>query len=153
MDTAAFIADLRARKFTLRAAGDALYVDPRKDLTTEDVERIRRDKAVILAMLAAPLPTPSLLPDGSVHIGFDCAPKYQWWKPGGQSLAQTLADLDAPADTVRRYLGRSDAPLHTAMAVRDCKGEIVELAELRYCPECGWREEKKAESLVEVLGF
>lgn len=153
MDTAAFIADLRARKFTLRADGDALYVDPRKDLTAEDVERIRRDKAAILAMLAAPLPTPSLLPDGSVRIGFDCAPKYQWWKPGSQSLAQTLDKLGACEEAIRRYLGRSDAPLHTAMAVRDCKGGIVELAELRYCVECGWQEEKKAESLVEVLGF
>lgn len=153
MDTAAFIANLRSRKFTLRADGDALYVEPRKDLTAVDVERIQREKPAILAMLAAQMPTPSLLPDGSVRIGFDCAPKYQWWKPGSQSLAQTLAELGAGEDTIRRYLGKSDAPLHTALGVRDCKGEIVELAELRYCPECGWQEEKKAESLVEVLGF
>lgn len=152
MDTAAFIADLRARKFTLRADGDALYVDPRKDLTAEDVERIRREKAEILAMLAAPLPTPSLLPDGSVRIGFDCAPKYQWWKPGSQSIPATLAELNAPAATVRRYTELADGGLHTG-SLRDCKGRVVELDSLRYCDSCGWREEVKADSVAEVLGF
>ena len=138
MDTAAFVADLRARKFTLRAAGDALYVEPRADLTAADVERIRREKAAILAMLAAP--TPSLLPDGSVRIGFDCAPKYQWWKPGSQSIAVTLAKLNAPADTVRRYTELANGGLHTG-SLGECKGRVVELADMRYCVECGWREE------------
>lgn len=152
MDTTAFIADLRARKFTLRAASDALYVEPRVSLTAADVERIRREKAEILAILAAPLPTPSLLPDGSVRIGFDCAPKYQWWKPGSQSIPATLAELNAPAATVRRYTELAEDGLHTG-SMRGCEGRVVELDTMMYCDSCGWREEVKADSLPEVLGF
>lgn len=94
------------------------------------------------------LPMPSLH-DGSLHIGFDCDPLFQWWKPEGQSLAQTLADLDAPADVIRRYLGKSDAPLHTALGVQDCKGEVVTLPELAYCVDCGRFYEMAAVSAAE----
>ena len=153
MDAAAFIADLRARAFAVYAAGNALYVTPTSKLSAEDVARIRETKAAILAVLNAPKPMPSLR-DGSLRIGFDCDPLFQWWKPEGQSLAQTLADLDAPADVVRRHLGKSDAPLHTALGVRDCKGEIVTLPELAYCVGCGWcYETPVVNELAELLGF
>ena len=141
MDTAAFIADLRARNFAVYAAGDALYVTPTGKLTPEDVARIRETKAAILAVLNALKPMPRLSPDGSLHIGFDCDPLFQWWKPEGQSLAQTLADLDAPADVIRRYLGKSDAPPHTALGVQDCKGKnggMVTISGLEFCTECEW---------------
>lgn len=149
MDAATFITDLRARSFAVYAAGDALYVTPTSRLTAEDVARIKETKAAILAVLNAPKPMPSLR-DGSLHIGFDCDPLFQWWKPEGQSLAQTLADLDAPADMVRRYLGKSDAPLHTALGVKNCEGELVTLPELAYCVGCGWYYEQ---TLADYLGF
>ena len=127
MDTAAFIADLRARAFAVYAAGDALYVMPS-------------------------------LRDGSLRIGFDCDESFHWWKPNSQTLAQTLADLDAPADVVRRYLGKSNAPLHTAMGVQDCRGKgegcVVTVGELEFCTECGWFYETSAvNELAEYLGF
>ena len=140
MDAASFIASLRARGFSLRADGDALYVTPTSKLSAGDVTRIKETKAAILAVLNAPKPMPSLR-DGSLHIGFDCDPLFQWWKPEGQSLAQTLADLDAPADVIRRYLGKSDAPLHTALGVQDCKGKnggMVTIGGLEFCTECEW---------------
>jgi len=149
MDAASFIADLRARNFAVYAAGDALYVTPTSKLSAGDVTRIRETKAAILAVLNALKPMPRLSPDGSLHIGFDCDPLFQWWKPEGQSLAQTLADLDAPADVIRRYLGKSDAPPHTALGVQDCKGEIVTLPELAYCVGCGWFYEMLAVSAAE----
>lgn len=141
MDAAAFIADLRARKFAVYAAGDALYVTPTGKLLPEDVARIKATKAAILAALNTPKPMPSLR-DGSLRIGFDCDESFHWWKPNSQTLAQTLADLDAPADVVRRYLGESPAPLHTALGVQDCKGELVTLPELAYCVGCGWYYER-----------
>ena len=153
MDAAAFIADLRARAFAVYAAGDALYVTPTSKLSAEDVARIKETKAAILAVLNAPKPMPSLR-DGSLRIGFDCDESFQWWKPEGQPLAQTLADLDAPADVVRRYLGKSDTPLHTALGVRDCKGEIVTLPGLAYCVGCCWcYETPVVNELAEYLGF
>ena len=149
MDAASFIASLRARNFAVYADGDALYVTPTSKLSAGDVTRIRETKAAILAVLNAPKPMPRLSPDGSLHIGFDCDPLFQWWKPEGQSLAQTLADLDAPADVIRRYLGKSDAPLHTALGVQDCKGEVVTLPELAYCVDCGRFYEMAAVSAAE----
>lgn len=147
MTVAAFIANLRSRKFKVHADGDAIFVEPRGKLTPDDVERIKGEKPAILAVLNAPMPR---LIDGRVAIGFDCDPRWQWWLPGAQTLAQTLADLDADAATIRRYLGRSDAPLHTAMGVRDCKGGIVELPEIVYCVECSWFYEP---TLKDELGF
>jgi hypothetical protein len=38
-------------------------------------------------------------------IPFNSDPKYHWWKPGGQSIAQTLTELNAPAEVWRRYIG------------------------------------------------
>lgn len=153
MDAAAFIADLRARAFAVYADGNALYVTPTSKLSAEDVARIRETKAAILKALMMPS-----LRDGRLHIGFDCDPLFQWWKPEGQSLAQTLADLDAPADMVRRYLGKSDAPLHTALGVQDCKGKsdgcVVTVGKLEFCTECGWYfETPVVNELAEYLGF
>lgn len=31
-----------------------------------------------------------------LRIPFDAHPKYQWWKPDGQSILETLIELDAP---------------------------------------------------------
>ena len=147
MGAAAFIADLRARKFAVYSAGNALYVTPTSKLSAEDVARIKEAKAAILAVLNAPKPMPSLR-DGRLVIGFDCDESFQWWKPEGQSIAQTLADLDAPADVVKRYLGKSDAPLHTALGVQDCKGKdggVVAVGGIEFCTVCGWFYETPVE--------
>ena len=81
--------------------------------------------------------------------------QFKYWRDGAQSIWQTLADLSADAATVRRYAAKSDAPLHTQLGVRDCKGEIVELDELLLCVECGWFTEGLShhEQLVSDLGF
>lgn len=47
---------------------------------------------------------PHLTATGELIIPFDCDPKYHWWKPGGQSLAETLAELNAPPEVWRRYV-------------------------------------------------
>jgi hypothetical protein len=38
---------------------------------------------------------PHLTPGGTLVIPFDSDPKYHWWKPGGQSVKQTLAEVHA----------------------------------------------------------
>ena len=54
--------------------------------------------------------------------------QFKYWRDGAQSIWQTLADLSADAATVRRYAAKSDAPLHTQMGVRDCKGRLWKAA-------------------------
>jgi hypothetical protein len=36
---------------------------------------------------------PFITPRGDLSIPFDSDPKYHWWKPGGQSVKQTRADV------------------------------------------------------------
>lgn len=43
------------------------------------------------------------MPDGQrLVIPFDSHPKYHWWKDG-QSIAETLAELDAPYEVAKKY--------------------------------------------------
>ncbi len=164
--TAQFKLYLEQRGFRLRADGDALYVDPRSRLTLEEIDRIMREKAALLALLqpcALVGVKPYFNANGDLVIEQDTDDLFKWWKPDGQSLAQTLADLDANSKTIRRYLARSDAPLHTAMAVRDCASEIVRASDglTEYCVECGWfvevapssEVEMKHQELITALGF
>jgi hypothetical protein len=71
-------------------------------LPDELQEQLRQRKAEVLALLTPSCPY--LTEGGELIIPFDCNPKYHYWKPGGQSLALTLAELDAPAEVWRRYV-------------------------------------------------
>ena len=153
--TTQFLASLYARCFTLCADCTRLFVEPRTELTPQDVARIQAEKLDLLWLLEENEPKPELTADG-LRFPFFCAPKWRWWAEG-QSLAQTLADLDAPAAVIRRYLGKSDAPLHTALGVQDCKGKdggIVAIDGIEFCTVCGWFYETPAvNELADYLGF
>jgi hypothetical protein len=40
----------------------------------------------------------------TLMIGFRTHPKYRWWTPDGQSVYQTLKELDAPQHVVNAYV-------------------------------------------------
>jgi hypothetical protein len=63
-------------------------------------EQLRQRKAEVLALLTRPY----LNDRGELIIPFGADPRYRWWL-GGQSIAATLAELDAPPDVWRRYVG------------------------------------------------
>jgi hypothetical protein len=42
---------------------------------------------------------------GELIIPFSADPKYHYWKPCGQSIGKTLAELNAPPEVWRRYVG------------------------------------------------
>jgi len=42
---------------------------------------------------------------GELIIPFTADPRFHWWKPSGQSIAETLRELNAPAEVWRRYIG------------------------------------------------
>lgn len=37
-------------------------------------------------------------------ISFNSHPKYHWWQDGGQSLMETLVELNAPYEIAKKYL-------------------------------------------------
>lgn len=58
--------------------------------------------------MAEAVKKPYLTPEGELTVPFD-NPKYQWWKEGGQSLADTLVEINAPYEALVRYLGEAAA--------------------------------------------
>lgn len=48
--------------------------------------------------------TPPFIKNGSVYIPFDSPRKYWWWHPDGQSLDDTLNELNADEEVVRKYI-------------------------------------------------
>jgi hypothetical protein len=51
-----------------------------------------------------PGPLPYLTPDGTLVIPMDSPDRYHWWRAGGQSIGQTLDELNAPQAVRRRYI-------------------------------------------------
>ncbi len=76
-----------------------LTVKPAGRLTDDLRERIRTYKAEVVALLTKP----HLTPNGELRIPFTADRKYHWWA-GGQSIAETLAELNAPPDVWRCYV-------------------------------------------------
>jgi hypothetical protein len=147
--TADFKAYLESRGFTLRADGDALFVEPRKELTVDDVARIRAEKPALLALLAAPVEVgalPYFNEQGDLVISADTDRQFKYWLDGAQTIWQTLVDLSADAATVRRYAMRLDALV--------CHHEAVAMDGLLLCVECGhFTEAPVVNELERVLGF
>jgi hypothetical protein len=69
--------------------------------------------------------------------------KYRYWS-GGQSLWETLVELNAPLALWRRYAGR-DGLLLTDEHQKRCTQPVKQGDGFHYCAECGyWLEVKEA---------
>lgn len=144
--TEQFKAYLEQRGFRFQADGTKLFVEPRAELTPDEVARVKAEKDDLLWLLL-----PLLREDGSLRIPQGADRRYQHWREGAQPLWQTLAELNAPAATVRRYCARVER-LHGGL--QRCTGRVVELPEVNYCVLCGWYEEAETRNeLQEYLGF
>ena len=127
-EAVALLAKCRAHGISLRPGeGGRLKVSPPPErLPGEIVEEIKRHKGEILALLKAeptqqlkspaassplyeemvrrlPEDFPLLNARDELIIPFNSEAKYHWWA-GGQSIAKTLAELNAPPDVWRRYV-------------------------------------------------
>jgi hypothetical protein len=92
---------LQQKGFTLTPLPEGkLAVKPAEKLTEALREDLRRYKPEVLRLLTRPY----LTDKGELRIPFTADPKYHWWK-GGQSITETLQELNAPADVWRRYVG------------------------------------------------
>src|SRR5215217_2778735 len=78
-----------------------LAVKPADRITDDLRQQIWQCKSAMVALLTHP----HLNGRGELIIPFSADPKYHYWKPGGQSIAKTLAELDAPPEAWRRYIG------------------------------------------------
>lgn len=100
--------ECKARGISLRSGEEGtLRVSPPPERLPHDLcEALRRHKAEILIVLArqsSARPAPYINDQDELIIPFESDPRYHWWKPGGQSLAATLAELNASPEIWGRY--------------------------------------------------
>lgn len=63
---------------------------------------LRHKRRVPLVLLEHETTCP-YIKDGHLVIPFNSNPKYHWWA-GGQSIIETLKELNAPEEVVDRYI-------------------------------------------------
>src|SRR5262249_44457931 len=63
------------------------------------LEELKNCRAEVLSLLTRP----HINEREELIIPFESDPKYHWWKPGGQSIAEILLELNAPPRVWRRY--------------------------------------------------
>ena len=84
-------------------AGDRLTIrgsaPPPKRLRNQ----LKKHRTEILARLRARPTVPFIDATGVLVIPFDCPKKYHWWK-GGQTVQETLAELGASEETMKKYM-------------------------------------------------
>ena len=65
--------------------------------------QLKKHKAEILARLRVRQTGPHIDAAGVLVIPLDCPEKYRWWQ-GGQHVLETLAELGASDETLKRYM-------------------------------------------------
>ncbi|MCF8026626.1 MAG: hypothetical protein K9K82_14210 [Desulfobacteraceae bacterium] len=95
---------------TLSTAG--LVDKPVNQYSKQEVETLVQ--ACIDALKPGPkteyVTAPYIDSNGDLRIPFNSDPKYHWWKGYGQSLLETLRELGASEETVRKYVKIEEAP-------------------------------------------
>jgi hypothetical protein len=100
MTAVELLADLQRQGFSLIPLPERrLIVRPADRLTDSLREQIRQHKAAVLVLLTQP----HINPQGELIIPFNSDRRYHWWA-GGQSIRETLRELNAPPDVVARYV-------------------------------------------------
>ena len=126
MTVATFLDDLRARGVTLRAEGDALNLRaPKGALTEADRDRLRREKAAILAWLQSPADDSEPFPLTDIQqaylvgrvaelelgrVGCPCLSRVRAERCRPASAAASLEPRCRPASDVARGVHRGRPP-------------------------------------------
>lgn len=76
------------------------------NLNQKTRRQLRQRKAEIIQLLQ---PKPFLKEDCELVIPLTAPDKYRWWA-GGQSIFDTLLELDAPDSVIEHYIGRIESP-------------------------------------------
>lgn len=100
MTAADLLTKLQARKVRIDAIGGRLRIDAPKGVVTADLLQVLAEhKTEIMARIQG---KPYLTARAELVIPLDAAPRYRWWQEG-QSVAETLRELDAPLEVWRLY--------------------------------------------------
>jgi hypothetical protein len=82
-------------------------------LSKEEVERLGfafGKSTIFIPKKGYKFSKPYITDDGELIIPFDSDPKYHFWKPCGQSVAETLRELNAPDWVWKKYTDDPNEP-------------------------------------------
>jgi hypothetical protein len=100
MNAVELISTLQKQGFILTPLPEGkLAVKPADRLTDDLRQSIRQRKAEIVTVLTRP----HINDRGELIIPLTSDPRFHWWA-GGQSIAETLQELNAPSEVWRRYV-------------------------------------------------
>lgn len=88
-------------------AGKLRYKSPSK-LNERMRETLKQHKCEIISLLSSQ-PKPYIKNGSELIIPSECHPKYRWWD-NGQSIFQTLLELDAPDTLIEQHVGELGSP-------------------------------------------
>ena len=104
MNAVELLETLRATGSTIEVRGQALVIEAPAGAINEQLKGLLREyKPDLIALLSAERPKPFIDGNGTLHTPLASDPRYHWWN-GGQTVEQTLLELDAPPDVMRRYV-------------------------------------------------
>lgn len=111
MNSAEIIQTIQDKGVHLSLVGDRIKAERSGGLDDEVRDLIRSNKTEIIPLLRKRLAynMPYINVSGDLVIPFDCEPRFKWWTDG-QSAYETLLELGASDDTIRRYVGPISNP-------------------------------------------
>lgn len=108
MTAVELVTTLHRQGFTLIPLPEGkLAVTPANRLNDELRQRIRQCKTEVVALLTRPY----INDRGELIISSITDRKYHWWN-GGQSIAETLQELNASSEVWRRYVAGFTETIH-----------------------------------------
>src|ERR1041385_5198616 len=94
------IEKLSALGVRISISGDQLKLNaPKGAVTPELLQDVAAHKPEIMARIQG---KPFIDSDDNLHVPHDADPRYRWWQ-GGQSVAETLRELNAPDSVMKLY--------------------------------------------------
>lgn len=113
----------------------------RREAERLEAERLAKEEAArieIERLMAEQRGGPAYLTEmGDLRIPRYSLFKYRWWRPDGQSLYLTLAELQAPVQSWRKY-SIKNPDLTTEKHKGWCNGQIQSGQGFRFCIQCGY---------------
>ena len=106
MNAIDIVKTIQRKGVRLSLVGDRIKAERPGGLDDEVRDLIRSNKSQIIPFLRRRpgYSKPYIDVNGDLVIPFDCEPRFKWWT-GGQPVYETLLELGASDETIRRYIG------------------------------------------------
>ena len=118
------------------------YIGRQRVKQEEDIRRARELEAIELAERLAyeQREGPAVIVDGILRIPMHGEFRYRWWKPEGQSIYETLAELGAPLSLWKSH-SKENPDLRSGKHADRCNGNIQSGQGFIFCVQCGYYAE------------